>query len=356
MMTLSRIDKVMSTDVTIQGVAKSFGDKQVLKAIDLTIEKGKFFTIIGPSGCGKTTLLRIISGFQLADRGKVCFNDQEVTSLPPWERNIGYVFQNYALWPHMKIFDNIAYGLKIRKKSMDFIKKKVEWALEIVNLKGVEKQYPSELSGGMQQRVAIARAIVIEPSLLLLDEPLSNLDAKLRVALRKQIKEIQSNLSITAIYVTHDQEEALEISDRLAVLNAGNLQQVGLPSEVYENPQNLFVADFLGEGNFIKGKVSANGEFLANDFPLKFKVGIDEVSKGKDVTLMVRPEKVVPSTSENDWQVEGRIVQCYYLGSRRKYILETTGGLKILLVTFKDLGSEGSLIRLKFENYQLLTR
>jgi iron(III) transport system ATP-binding protein len=356
MMRLSHIDKGMSTDVMIQGVAKSFGDKQVLKEIDLTIEKGKFFTIIGPSGCGKTTLLRIISGFQLADRGKVCFNNQDITYLPPWERNIGYVFQNYALWPHMRIFDNIAYGLKIRKKPLDFIKKKVDWALEVVNLKGVEKQYPTELSGGMQQRVAIARAIVIEPSLLLLDEPLSNLDAKLRVSLRKQIKEIQSNLSITAIYVTHDQEEALETSDQLAVLNAGNLQQVGIPAEVYENPQNLFVADFLGEGNFIRGKVGPNGEFLANDFPINLKVGLAKVAEGKEVTLMIRPEKVVPSPSEDDWQVEGRIVQCYYLGSRRKYTLETSGGARILLVTFKDIGPAGTLIRLKFEDYRLLTR
>jgi len=349
---MTPIDKIDSISVTIKDIWKSFGKNVALKEINLAVRKGEFFTIIGPSGCGKTTLLRIIAGFYTPDKGNVYFNKKDVTYLPAWEKNIGFVFQNYALWPNMNVFENIAYGLKIRKMPRDYIEKKVKQALEMVNLPGIEKQRPEELSGGMQQRVAIARVIVINPSLLLLDEPLSNLDAKLRVSLRKQIKEIQKELSITAIYVTHDQEEALEISDRIAVMNIGKLQQIGEPEEVYNNPNNLFIAGFLGEGNFIKGRIEQSGEFIANDLNLKLKT---KSSAGiKDVTIMIRPEDISIVSSEEDYHIEGKIIKRYYVGNVKKYFIETVDGKTIFLETFNDIGSVGLTLRLYFNKFYLI--
>ena len=214
-------------EVRLKDVVKRYGETVAVNHVDLKVEDGEFYTLLGPSGCGKTTILRIIAGFVKPDQGIIYFGDKDVTYLPPYERNTGMVFQTYALWPHMSVHENVAYGLKLRKVSRKEVERRVKETLEIVGLSGVEKRVPAELSGGQQQRVALARALVIEPEVLLLDEPLSNLDAKLRVQTRTEIRKLQKRLGITSIYVTHDQEEALTMSDRIAVMNKGRIAQVG---------------------------------------------------------------------------------------------------------------------------------
>ncbi|MCK4243949.1 ABC transporter ATP-binding protein, partial [Candidatus Bathyarchaeota archaeon] len=228
--------------IVSKGITKRFGNVVACDSINIEVPDGKLFTLLGPSGCGKTTFLRIIAGFESPDEGRIFFNKQDMTELQPYERSTGMVFQNYALWPHMNVFENIAYGLKVQKLDKKDIEKRVNKALDLVRLGGLGKRTPFQLSGGQQQRVALARALVIEPKVLLLDEPLSNLDAKLRLEMRHEIMRIQRELRITAVYVTHDQEEALSISDRIAIMKAGKLQQIGTPQEIYNNPQSVFIA------------------------------------------------------------------------------------------------------------------
>jgi len=237
--------------VNIKDITKKYNDFIAVNRANLNIKKGEFFTLLGPSGCGKTTLLRMIAGFNDITSGDIFIGGNKVNNTPAHKRNIGMVFQNYAIFPHMSVFDNVAYGLKARRISKTDIKKKVLNALDIVEMGDQAKKDPSELSGGQQQRIALARAIVIHPEILLMDEPLSNLDAKLRVKMRAIIKKLQSSLNITTIYVTHDQEEALAISDRIAVMNRGTVQQIGTPEEIYSFPTNAFVANFIGTSNFI---------------------------------------------------------------------------------------------------------
>ncbi len=242
--------------VTIEDVNFSYGATRVLKDVSLTVEPGEFFAFLGPSGSGKTTLLRLIAGFGRAQTGRVLIGGREVTGVPPWRRNVGMVFQNYALWPHMSVWRNVAFGLEERRLPRREIGRRVASALELVGLAELGERRPSQLSGGQQQRVALARTIVVEPEVLLLDEPLSNLDAKLRIQMRGELLELQRKLSITAIYVTHDQEEANTIADRIAVLDQGEIQQIGTPLELYDRPANRFVAHFLGTANIIEGEVS----------------------------------------------------------------------------------------------------
>jgi ABC-type Fe3+/spermidine/putrescine transport system ATPase subunit len=242
-------------NIQLKDMVKRFGALEAVSHVSLDIQDGELFTLLGPSGCGKTTILRLIGGFHKPDHGEIFFGQKEVSGIPPYERNIGMVFQNYALWPHMTIADNVAYGLKIKKTSSEETARKVKRALSLVNLTGLEKRYPGQLSGGQQQRVALARALVLNPDVLLLDEPLSNLDAKIRQQVRAEIRKLQKDLAITAIYVTHDQEEALTLSDRIAVLDHGKLQQLGSPQDLYQRPQNAFVADFIGIYNLIPGLV-----------------------------------------------------------------------------------------------------
>jgi iron(III) transport system ATP-binding protein len=242
-------------DIQLKDLVKRFGTLEAVSHISLQIRDGELFTLLGPSGCGKTTLLRLIGGFHKPDGGEIFFGPRAVAGIPPYERNIGMVFQNYALWPHMTIFENIAYGLKLKKFAREKISSKVQHALGLVNLKGLEKRYPGQLSGGQQQRVALARALVLNPDVLLLDEPLSNLDAKIRLQVRAEIRKLQKELAITTIYVTHDQEEALTLSDRIAVMNHGKVQQIGSPRDLYARPENPFVADFIGINNLIPGEV-----------------------------------------------------------------------------------------------------
>ena len=250
----------------------------------LKAREGEFLTLLGPSGCGKTTTLRIIAGFERPDSGEVLFNGRAVNDIPPYERNIGIVFQDYALFPHMTVFKNVAFGLEMKKLPRQEIEKKVRWALELVGLGGLENRYPEQLSGGQQQRVALARALVIEPELLLLDEPLSNLDAKIRERLRGEVRRIQKELGITTIYVTHDQEEAMAISDRIALMNIGVIEQVGKPLELYYRPRTEFVARFLGLSNILELQSDGEKACLGS---LCFKT-----EKAGRVRIFFRPESV----------------------------------------------------------------
>ena len=301
----------MST-VTIQGVSKAFGTNTVLREFSEVFKDGEFVTLLGPSGCGKTTMLRIIAGFERPTAGEVYIDDQLVsgakTFVQPEKRNIGMVFQSYAVWPHMNVFDNVAYPLSIKKTPKATIKEKVERVLEIVHLSQYAERFPNQLSGGQQQRVALARALVAEPRLLLLDEPLSNLDAKLRESMRFEIKEIQRALGITVVYVTHDQTEAMAMSDRIFLINRGIVQQSGTPDEIYNHPANQFVADFLGKVDFIKG-TAEQGSILIKG--TQQRIAYDGDKRGA-VELAVRPENILFSTENAE--LSGTIESQYYLG------------------------------------------
>ena len=280
--------------VELRGVSKRWDNFEL--QVDLSARDGEFLTLLGPSGCGKTTTLRIIAGLERPDSGRVLFGGKDVTDLEPYERNIGIVFQDYALFPHMTVFKNVAFGLEMRKLPRAEIERKVRWALELVGLEGFENRYPEQLSGGQQQRVALARALVVEPEVLLLDEPLSNLDAKIRERLRSEIRRIQRELGITTIYVTHDQEEAMAVSDRIAVMNIGRVEQIGEPLELYYHPKTDFVARFLGISNILELEADNGVARLGN---LEFQVGVD----GK-VRVFFRPESVLV-TSGGDARVVG---------------------------------------------------
>ena len=280
----------MSNAVIIKDAVKEYGDFVALKGVSLDIKEGEFFTLLGPSGCGKTTLLRMIAGFNSIEGGEFYFGDKLINTVPAHKRDIGMVFQNYAIFPHLTVEENVAYGLKARKVPKDEIGPRVEKALELVQIQHLAKRKPNELSGGQQQRVALARAFVIEPSVLLMDEPLSNLDAKLRVQMRTVIKKLQRQLGITTIYVTHDQEEALAISDRIAVMNAGEIMQCGSPTEIYAKPQNPFVAGFIGVSNFLGCTVSEDGE-VSIENELDIHVPLSKRYSGKAI-LSARPEQL----------------------------------------------------------------
>ncbi|MDK2914541.1 MAG: thiamine transport system ATP-binding protein [Thermococcaceae archaeon] len=276
--------------IELSGIKKAWEDFK-LEINDLRVKDGEFLTLLGPSGCGKTTTLRIIAGFEKPDSGEILFDGKSVNELPPYERGIGIVFQDYALFPHMSVFKNVAFGLEMRRLPKAEIERRVKWALELVGLKGFENRYPEQLSGGQQQRVALARALVVEPQVLLLDEPLSNLDAKIRERLRGEIRRIQRELGITTIYVTHDQEEAMAISDRIAVMNVGKLEQVGSPLELYYRPKTEFVARFLGLSNILELE-ARNGVACAGKlcFP---------VEREGRVRIFFRPESVVIESGDD---------------------------------------------------------
>ncbi|NJE05104.1 ABC transporter ATP-binding protein [Thermococcus sp. M36] len=309
-------------DVKLENIVKTFGETVALKGIDLHIKAGELFTLLGPSGCGKSTTLRIIAGLDFPDSGTIHFGDEEVTYLPSSKRGAVLVFQNYALWPHMTVFDNVAYGLKLKKLPKDEIKKKVEWALELVKLEGFADRYPTQLSGGQQQRVAIARALVVEPKVLLLDEPLSNLDAKLRLEMRSEIRRIQRELGITVIYVTHDQEEAMAISDRIAVMNVGTVEQVGTPKEIYETPRTEFVASFMGKTNVIPAKVvERDGDKVTVEFEGIRLEGLHYTEKSDDVVIVIRPERIKLKPMENAVSFTGTVDLVEYYG----FFIEVVG-------------------------------
>jgi len=311
-------------DVTLRNIVKRFGKVIAVNDISIHVEKGEFFSLLGPSGCGKTTTLRIIAGFEKPDKGEVYIGETLVNELPPEKRNVGMVFQNYALFPNMTVFDNIAFPLKMKRLPKDEIRRRVKELLELVRLEGFEERYPRQLSGGQQQRVALARALARDPEILLLDEPLSNLDAKLRVALRYEIRRIQKEVGITAIYVTHDQEEALSISDRVAIMNNGKIEQIGTPEEVYSNPKTLFVADFLGLKNIFEGKIIGNiVRFMNVDLKLEYK----PVDKEGEVLVVIRPDSIrlanePPSVRHNTVVLKGIVKEKIFMGSLTKIIIE----------------------------------
>ena len=278
------------TLVNLTDISKSFGEQVILDKLNLSIRENEFLTLLGPSGCGKTTTLRILGGFESPDSGRVIFDGKDITNLPPNKRNLNTVFQKYALFSHMSIEENIAFGLKISGKSRAYIRDKVKYALKLVNLEGYENRLPDSLSGGQQQRVAIARAIVNEPRLLLLDEPLGALDLKLRQEMQYELIRLKNELGITFIYVTHDQEEALTMSDTIVVMNQGYIQQMGTPEDIYNEPQNAFVADFIGESNILPGIMLEDKlvEILGTKFPC-VDVGF---GKSEPVDVVIRPEDV----------------------------------------------------------------
>ena len=276
--------------IELKGISKNFGDTQVLRNVDLYIRKKEFLTLLGPSGCGKTTMLRIIGGFEFPTEGKVLFEGKDITDVPPYRRRVNTVFQKYALFTHMNVFDNIAFGLKLKKMGKQEIARRVGRMLELVNMEGYEKRWADSLSGGQQQRIAIARALVNEPEVLLLDEPLGALDLKLRKNMQLELKAMQQELGITFIYVTHDQEEALTMSDTIAVMSGGCIHQIGDPKKIYDEPKNAFVADFIGESNILPGVMPEDDvvEMAGQKFPC-----VDEgFGKNEEVDVVVRPEDI----------------------------------------------------------------
>ncbi|HHX60412.1 MAG TPA: ABC transporter ATP-binding protein [Epulopiscium sp.] len=285
----------MSVSIGVKNVIKRYGEVTVIPDLSVDIKNGEFFTLLGPSGCGKTTLLRMIAGFNSIEGGEISFDDTIINTIPAHKRNIGMVFQSYAIFPHLTVRENVEYGLKLRKMKKDDMKTKVDNILRVVQIEQYQHRLPENLSGGQQQRVALARAIVIHPSVLLMDEPLSNLDAKLRVEMRSAIREVQKRVGITTVYVTHDQEEALAISDRIAVMKEGIIQQVGEPHTIYTRPTNVFVATFIGHSNLFKGIVSVNEEGKCLSFKSGYKVKmnhlVDKVTDNMPVCIAVRPEE-----------------------------------------------------------------
>lgn len=308
--------------VTLTDITKSFGDQLILDNLNLSIKENEFLTLLGPSGCGKTTTLRILGGFEAPDSGQVIFDGKDITNLPPNKRNLNTVFQKYALFSHMNIEENIAFGLKISGKSATYIKDKVKYALKLVNLEGYENRLPDSLSGGQQQRVAIARAIVNEPRLLLLDEPLGALDLKLRQDMQYELIRLKNELGITFIYVTHDQEEALTMSDTIVVMNQGYIQQMGSPEDIYNEPQNAFVADFIGESNIISGIMLEDKlvEILGAKFPC-VDVGF---GKNKPVDVVIRPEDVDLLTPE-EGIIQGIVTHLIFKGVHYEMEVQANG-------------------------------
>jgi iron(III) transport system ATP-binding protein len=319
-------------NIDLRVVVKRFGAVTAVDRTTLTIADGELFTLLGPSGCGKTTLLRMLAGFAAPDEGEIWFGARRVDRLAPYERNIGMVFQNYALWPHMTVRANVAYGLTLRKLPRDEIARRVETGLGRVNLTGLHHRYPGQLSGGQQQRVALARALVLNPDILLLDEPLSNLDAKIRVQVRAEIRSLQRELGITTVYVTHDQEEALSLSDRVAVMREGRVQQVARPKELYERPVNRFVADFVGTNNFVGGVCRERNEArVVVDTPLGpvHARPADGVKTGDRCVLAIRPENLAFTRATGENTFEGRVALSAYLGNTLRYDIDMTSGARL---------------------------
>ncbi|AYO31520.1 ABC transporter ATP-binding protein [Biomaibacter acetigenes] len=318
----------MSYQVSIKGVSKFYGNFTALNNVTLEIQKGEFFTLLGPSGCGKTTLLRMIAGFNTIDSGEIYFDDMFINNIPAHKRNTGMVFQNYAVFPHLNVFQNVAYGLKARKFNVNTINAKVEEALKLVQISDMKARRPSQLSGGQQQRVALARAIVIQPDVLLMDEPLSNLDAKLRVQMRSDIKKLQKNLGITTIYVTHDQEEALAISDRIAVMCDGTVMQVGTPEDIYKKPANPFVAGFIGKSNFLDGfieNIDSNSKAELNILNTVIQgIFVKRNYKG-NVRIAVRPEGIMLEEAGKG-DITGEIIASTFLGDFICYEVKLESG------------------------------
>ncbi|USH03857.1 ABC transporter ATP-binding protein [Grimontia kaedaensis] len=345
--------------ITIKDLTLAFGETEVLKGVNLEIEPGEFFAFLGPSGSGKSTLLRAIAGFGPEPQGQILLGDEDIKALPPWRRNVGMVFQSYALWPHMTVRQNVAYGLEERKVPTSEIRERVDNALNLVGLYHLAERRPSQLSGGQQQRVAIARTVVVEPRVLLLDEPLSNLDANLREQMRRDLLELQRQLGLTTIFVTHDQEEANTISDRIAVLDQGVIQQVGKPMELYDNPSNKFVADFLGTANMLNGRLheGLNGKTFMTEFGVSFP--FDHPDNGA-MSLVFRPQSLEICDEDmvpNRIELQGSVKHKEFLGHLVRYSIDV-GGQVLMVDDPHRRGAEhienGSSIRLALKPEEIV--
>lgn len=331
----------MSVSISIDNVIKKFGKNTVINGLSLQVRKGEFFTLLGPSGCGKTTLLRMIIGFNSIEGGAIKLDEEVINDIPTNMRNMGMVFQNYAIFPHLSVADNVAFGLKNRKLPKADIERAVDDILEVVKIKHLKDRMPTQLSGGQQQRVALARAIVIHPQVLLMDEPLSNLDAKLRVEMRNAIKHIQQKIGITTVYVTHDQEEALAVSDRIAVMNDGVIQQIDSPQRIYQRPANKFVATFIGLSNLLEATIYRTETEQGLVFP-NYKIPMknlkDTVTNGQKVCVSVRPEEFEISASETAG-IGATVTSSVFLGVTTNYFMEREDGTEIEVIRPSDIGT-----------------
>jgi len=328
--------------VKFDRVAKILGQSRAVDGLSLEIKPGELFFLLGPSGCGKTTALRLAAGFYVPDEGKIFFNGRDQSGIAPHKRNTGMVFQNYALWPHMDVWNNVAYGLKMRRVSEEEKKKRIGLALKTVQMEAYAERLPNQLSGGQQQRVALARALVIEPDVILLDEPLSNLDAKLRIEMRAQIKEIHQKIARTMIYVTHDQAEALSMADRIAVMRQGHIVQVGTPRQLYTRPESAFVAEFIGRTNLLPGRIEECADLLTVRTQVGLigaSNGVNGMAKGDLVFCSVRPESVRLLVSEEPPpkltnQLTGEVQNIMYLGDSEQYSVRLADGTLVRAVEY----------------------
>lgn len=332
----------MSVTINVDQVVKRYEEKTIIDGLSLEIKPGELFTLLGPSGCGKTTLLRMIIGFNSIDDGVIKIDNQVINQIPTNKRNMGMVFQNYAIFPHMSVKDNVAFGLKTRKLPKAEMEARIADILKVVRIEEYQDRMPDKLSGGQQQRVALARALVIHPQVLLMDEPLSNLDAKLRIEMRNAIKSIQQRVGITTVYVTHDQEEALAISDRIAVMNGGVIQQIGTPQEIYERPANVFVSKFIGTSNLIEATIEQENNQKIVSFSNSYKVPMnnlaDHVTHGAKVVVSVRPQEFVINTESSQPKGIKAVVQSsMFLGMNTHYFVELASGETVEVVQDPDI-------------------
>ena len=329
----------MSVSIGIDNVVKKYGDTTIIPDLSAFIKNGEFFTLLGPSGCGKTTLLRMIAGFNSIEGGTIEFDGKVINDIPAQKRNIGMVFQSYAIFPHLTVRQNVEYGLKIRKVPKEHMRERVDEILKVVKIDHLKKRMPSKLSGGQQQRVALARAIVIHPEVLLMDEPLSNLDAKLRVEMRNAIKRIQQQVGITTIYVTHDQEEALAVSDRIAVMNGGVIQQIDTPKNVYQRPSNIFVSTFIGLSNIMDGRIEEkDGQKLLHigDYSVPMENLSDSAGHGQTVKVSIRPEEFIINREGGDG-IPAVVRSSVFLGITTHYFVETADGREMEVIQNSDI-------------------
>lgn len=350
----------MKVGIAFKDLVKKYGEVTIIKDISFDVKPGEFFTLLGPSGCGKTTLLRMIAGFNSIEGGTIGFNDKVINDMPPGKRNIGMVFQNYAIFPHLSVRDNVAFGLKNRKVNSNEIDRKVNSILKTVKMDEYMDRMPERLSGGQQQRIALARAIVIEPDVLLMDEPLSNLDAKLRVDMRNSIKEIQNSIGITTVYVTHDQEEAMAVSDRIAVMKDGELQHVGTPRNIYHRPANAFVATFIGHSNILKAELSdekgTHRLRIGNSYE-EVVDNLENIGKGGNripVRVSVRPEEFI--VCSKDEGIRATITNSVYLGLNTHYFVELETGEKAEIIeesSVEEKVKKGEVIGLKVKKEKI---
>jgi putative spermidine/putrescine transport system ATP-binding protein len=341
--------------LALRGIRKAFGPVVALDGIDLKVKSGEFLTILGPSGSGKTTLLKIVAGFELPEEGCVLLGGADMTFTAPARRNVGMVFQNYALFPHMDVRGNIAFPLEVRRLRRAEIDRRVATTLALVDLEGYRSRFPRQLSGGQQQRVALARAIVFGPQLLLLDEPFGALDRKLREAMQLEVRRLARHLGLTTVFITHDQEEALILSDRIAVMNRGRIEQVALPRELYERPANAFVADFVGESNLLFGRIAAARDGHAE---IEFENGLRLTARadmpvGTRVGALIRPERLhlAGARAQSENRLCGEVIETIYLGTSHKYRLRLTNGTEILVRVSDSAGEASAEIgaRLRFD-------